>query len=181
MEQKRRNTSDLYEWLRLRGHAYSILHAAGVAGDAQIAFDHVDCQYYTAVETTLSKKQFEQLQPYLRWKFDQIEAETKEVEKEVEYTTKAGNKSKKKVKEQVKTGNFVNKFPPTPENIRKKRIELRAEMAESMKEYDEKEIQRVMATTIPRVVDHEHVAELYKNKYGSGGLDTVLRKLAGTL
>lgn len=57
----------------------------------------------------------EKFLPYLKWKYDQVEEVVNEVK------VKEGSKT---VTKKVNTGQFINKFPCTPENIAAKRKEL---------------------------------------------------------
>lgn len=181
LNEKKREIRDLFEWLRLNGHEYSILQAAGVMSGKQIAFSHKDCKYYVAPEVEIAAEKFKaELLPYLRWSFEKIVPEVKEVEVEEEYTTKAGNKSKRKVKKEERTGNFINEFPPTTENIIKKRNEIRSKLYDSDVAVSEEDIKAELLKTIPRLSDHERI-EAIKQAKGSGEIDRLAHRLQSTI
>ena len=156
--------ADLFEWLRLDGHDYSILSAKFGTQLKQIVFSLKDCKYYTAARNEADENTFKQYAPYLRWAFDKIEAETKEVEVEEESLTAKGNKTIKKVKKQIPTGNFINKFPPTSENILLKKREVLERIYAEHTSPTKKQISQALSSIVPRLSDHESIQALMKAK-----------------
>jgi hypothetical protein len=157
MEKKKKKKLGLTEWLFELGHDYSLMHSAGITGSSFIAFDHVTCKYYSAPEKEIVGKDLDYYMNYLRWEFDQFEEVTKEIEKEVKAKTKAGNETIKKVKEKVIVG-IENKFPPTPENIKKKKDEL-ISAAVSEANGSQIDIKAIQAKVTPRLSDHEKIVK----------------------
>lgn len=178
---QREDSKDLYEWLRLNGHNYSILHSAGVGGqNFKVAFSHKDCKYYIAPEVEIAEARFKAIMPYLRWNFDQIEEITEEREVEVEAVTKSGNPTTKKVKEQVGTGKYRNAFPPTTQNIIRKRNELKAEMMSNKSDAGPSDFNSINIKTVPRLVDHERI-EAIKAKQGYADIERIARRIESTV
>lgn len=150
---------DTASWLTKYGYSYKVLHAEGVANNTHIYYCHDNAKYYTKGRKELPLETFKKALPYLTWKYDQLVEEEIEVEVEQEYTTKNGNKSKRKVKELQKTGNVINKFPPTTENILAKRKELREELAANGEIPTEAEIRELYYSASPTLKSHEMFAE----------------------
>lgn len=96
----------------------------------------------------------EKFLPYLRWEFSQLEPLTRKEENEV--TVREGDKNvTKKVKKDVQVLDgfgkpvMVDKFPPTTENIEKKRQEL---MQEAVKEGKAPNIKEIYQRTSPNAL-----------------------------
>lgn len=176
---KAAKTNDLYEWLRLDGHNYSLLSSAMVVGGKDLAFSHKDCKYYVSARKECSAEMFAEFRPYLRWEFDQIEAVTEEIEVEEEYTTKSGNTSTKKVKKSVPTGDFINKFPPTTENILAKKREVLEELYASESAPTPEQVAKAISRIIPRLGDHERMQAIIAEK-GASAEERLLRKFVRT-
>lgn len=169
---------DLFEWLRLSGHDYSILQSEGVLGGKSIAFSKKDGNFYTAPRKKISEEQFFAILPYLRWAHDQVVDEIAEVEEYQEYTTKSGNKSTRKIKKEVKTGRKINQFPPTPENILAMRHKLETQFLKEGKSLvqDQAEYNQLLGSCVPRLADHERI-EAIKESKGYTKLERIARKL----
>lgn len=168
--------NDLGTWLTKSGHKYRYLHSAHVLGKARlIAFSFKDCKYYTAPRREATPEEMKILLNYLRWEYDKFVPEMKEVEVEVdqEYETKSGKKAIRKVKKKVEkpTGNYVNEFPATTENMLKKRQEIMTELVSQGAATDQVVINAHMKKIAPVLSDHEairaalqgeHVSDLQK-------------------
>lgn len=178
-KRKAEMTNDLYEWLRLDGHNYSLLNSAMVVGGKDLAFSHKDCKYYVAARKECSAEMFAQFRPYLRWEFDQIEPVMEEIEVEEEYTTKSGNISTKKVKKKVPTGEFVNKFPPTTENVLAKKREVLEDLYATESAPTPDQVSKAVSRIIPRLGDHERIQAVIEAK-GATSEERLLKKFART-
>lgn len=161
-QQSPETTTDLFEWLRLSGHVYSILQSEGVMGGKMIAFSHKDCKYYVAARKEISSEKMAEILPYLRWKFDEIKPEIELVEVEEEAKTKAGNTTMKKVKKEVYTGNSINSFPATTENIIKKKKDLLSEAFDTSDTQEQLKIK--LLAIVPRLDDHEVIKRAVGNQ-----------------
>jgi len=96
-------------------------------------------QYWAAPGKEMTAKRLEEFLPYLSWDYDQIEEQT-------EFVEATGKDGKKKL-EKVGTGIAINAFPPSPDNIAKKRQELIEEAVKGSKEINYVEL---YAKTSPR-------------------------------
>lgn len=177
---KAAQTNDLLEWLRLTGHNYSILSSYHVLSGKELAFSHKDCKFYVAARTEVDERMLNEFAPYLRWEFDLIEPEMEEIEEEVEAKTAKGNKTIKKVKKLVPTGRHINKFPPTTENILKKKNEILAEIYNEEINPSQDVVAKALRLIVPRLVDHESVTALVNSK-GKSQDDRIQTKFARTL
>ena len=178
MKKEKAKKLSLTEWLFEIKHNYSLMHSAGVLGGALIAFDHEDCEYYIAPGVKLQGEQLNELLNYLRWDFDNFQPVTKEIEKEVEEKTKSGNITLKKIKEEVVIG-IENKFPATPENIKKMKSKVMAEALESS-ESGIVDRSKIVLKVVPRLSDHEKILQATAHKRSSD-VDQLAARLKNSL
>lgn len=156
-EEQALRTNDLYEWMRLRGHDYSILAGALINEGKGLVFDHTDGEFYIAARRKAPLALVMEYQPYIRWKYSKIVPEVKEIEVEEEHETKSGNKSIKKVKKEVPTGQLIDENPFSTQAYVAKKKQVLAELYSEKSSASPKEIKQVLATIIPRLVDHEKI------------------------
>lgn len=104
-------------------------------------------RYWSNPGVEMSPERLESVLPYLRWKYDDFSDET--VEKSIEVSDEDGKE--RTITQAISTGRKINKFPPTPENIAKKRTELASNLFDDSAEALDKDA--IITLTTPHTLE----------------------------